>query len=138
MGENPYQLHTELQEEMQKNAMIARTEQGLLHALEKIQGLQKRAHNLHVEGDRYYNPGWHAARDLHSMLTASEVIVRCALERKESRGAQWRLDYLERDDTYWGKRNLVANKKNNRVNIEERLLPPMPDHLQALIEEYGK
>ncbi len=137
-GENPYQLHTELQEEMQKNAMIARTEEGLLHALEKIQQLQKRAHNLHVEGDRYYNPGWHAARDLHSMLTASEVIVRCALERKESRGAQWRLDYLERDDTYWGKRNLVANKKNNRVNIEERLLPPMPDHLQALIEEYGK
>jgi succinate dehydrogenase / fumarate reductase flavoprotein subunit len=137
-GENPYQLHTELQQEMQKNAMIARTEQGLLHALEKIQELQQRARSLHVEGDRYYNPGWHAARDLHSMLTASEVIVRCAVERKESRGAQWRLDYLERDDEYWGKRNLIASKKGDHVNIEERPLPPMPDHLQALIEEYGK
>ena len=137
-GENPYQLHTELQQEMQKNAMIARTEQGLLHALEKIQELQQRARNLHVDGDRYYNPGWHAARDLHSMLTASEVIVRCALERKESRGAQWRLDYVERDDQYWGKRNLIASKKGGRATIEERPLPPMPDHLQALIEEYGK
>ena len=137
-GENPYVVHQELQEEMQKNAMIARTEQGLLHALEKIQELQKRAHNLHIEGDRYYNPGWHAARDLHSMLTASEVIVRCALERKESRGAQWRLDYLERDDAYWGKHNLIATKQGNRVNIEARPLPPMPAHLQALVDEYGK
>ena len=137
-GENPYVIHQELQEEMQQNAMIARTEQGLLHALEKIQTLQKRAHNLHIEGDRYYNPGWHAARDLHSMLTASEVIVRCALERKESRGAQWRLDYLERDDAYWGKHNLIATRRGERVNIEARPLPPMPAHLQALIDEYGK
>ena len=137
-GENPYVIHQELQEEMQQNAMIARTEQGLLHALEKIQTLQKRAHNLHIEGDRYYNPGWHAARDLHSMLTASEVIVRCALERKESRGAQWRLDYTERDDAHWGKHNLIATKRGDRVNIEARPLPPMPAHLQALIDEYGK
>ena len=137
-GENPYQIHTELQQEMQKNAMIARTEEGLLHALKTIQQLQKRAHNLSVAGDRYFNPGWHAARDLQSMLTASEVIVRCALERKESRGAQWRLDYLDRDDAYWGKHNLIATKQGDRVNIEARPLPPMPAHLQALIEEYGK
>ncbi len=137
-GENPYVVHQELQEEMQQNAMIARTEQGLLHALEKIQSLQKRAQNLHIEGDRYYNPGWHAARDLHSMLTASEVIVRCALERKESRGAQWRLDYMKADVAHWGKHNLIATKRGDHVNIEARPLPPMPAHLQALIDEYGK
>lgn len=134
-GENPYTIHQELQETMQKNAMIARTEQGLLLALEKIQELQQRAKTLHVGGDRYFNPGWHAARDVRFMLRTSEVIVRCALERKESRGAQWRLDYLEKDDAYWGKHNLIAVKKGDRVEITPRPLPEMPEELRALFAD---
>ena len=55
--------------------------------------LQERANNLHVDGTRLYNPGWHTARDIRNMLKVSEIIVRCALERRESRGAQWRTDY---------------------------------------------
>ena len=132
-GENPYVIHAELQETMQKNAMIARTETGLLEGLEKIQELQKRALNLHVNGDRFYNPGWHAARDVRFMLRTSEVIVRCALERQESRGAQWRLDFPNKDDAYWGKYNLIAKKRGDRVEIERRLLEPMPEELKALL-----
>ena len=92
-GESPYKIHQELQETMQLNCMIARTEKGLLECLEKISELQQRARRLSAPGDRRYNPGWHAARDIRFMLRTSEIIVRCALERKESRGAQWRLDY---------------------------------------------
>ena len=135
-GENPYKLHQELQETMQQNAMIARTEQGLLEALEKIQELQRRARTLSVPGDRLYNPGWHAARDLRFMLRTSEIIVRCALERKESRGAQWRLDYLERDDADWGKKNLIAAKDGDNVKIFTRPLPEMSAELKAVVEEY--
>jgi len=134
-GENPYKIHQELQEIMQTNAMIARTEKGLLECLEKIVELQQRAQNLTVAGDRRYNPGWHAARDLRFMLRTSEIIVRCALERKESRGAQWRLDYPERDDAGWGKKNLIASMGPSGVKITTRPLPEMPAELKALFEE---
>jgi len=134
-GENPYLIHQELQETMQKNCMIARTEKGLLEGLEKILELQKRARELKVEGDRFFNPGWHAARDVRFMLRTSEIIVRCALERKESRGSQWRLDYPDRDDAYWGKHNLIASKDGEAVKIVARPLPEMPAELQKLFEE---
>ncbi len=134
-GESPYKIHQELQEEMQQNAMIARTEKGLLHALEKIQELQGRARSLKVEGDRFFNPGWHAARDLRFMLKTSEIIVLCALERKESRGAQWRLDFPEIDKEDWGKKNLIATRNGAVPRIWTKPLPEMPAELKALFEE---
>jgi succinate dehydrogenase / fumarate reductase flavoprotein subunit len=134
-GESPYKIHQELQETMQTHCMIARTEAGLLACLEKVGELQKRAEKLSVGGDRIYNPGWHAARDVRFMLRTSEVIVRCALERKESRGAQWRLDYPERDDADWGKKNLIAAAAKDGVRITTRPLPEMPAELKALFEE---
>lgn len=134
-GENPYVIHQELQETMQKNAMIARTEAGLKEALDKILQLQRRAVNLHVDGDRLFNPGWHAARDVRFMLRTSEVIVRCAIERKESRGAQWRLDYPDRDDAVWGKQNLIAVKDGDRVKVFTRPLAEMPAELKAMFNE---
>ena len=134
-AESPYKIHQELQETMQTNCMIARTEQGLLDCLEKITELQKRAQTISAPGDRRYNPGWHAARDLRFMLRTSEIIVRCALQRKESRGAQWRLDYPDRDDADWGKKNLVATNRKDGVDIKTRALPVMPAELKALFEE---
>jgi len=134
-GENPYVIHQELQETMQKNAMIARTEKGLLEALETILQLQQRAQHLHVDGDRFFNPGWHAARDVRFMLRTSEVIVRCALERRESRGAQWRLDFPDRDDAVWGKQNLITVKNGDQVSVVTRPLAEMPAHLKALFDE---
>ncbi len=134
-GESPYVIHQELQETMQTNAMIAKTEQTLLVALEKIQQLQQRAKNIKVAGDRYFNPGWHAARDVRFMLRTSEIIVRCALERQESRGAQWRLDYPNREDATWGKLNLIASKDGDAVKIVHRPLAEMPAELKALFEE---
>ena len=131
-GENPYDIHKELQEAMQTKCMIAKTEQGLLECLETIMALQRRAENLAVDGDRYFNPGWHASRDIRFMLKTSEVITRCALERQESRGAQWRLDYPAKDDDYWGRHNLVAKKNGDQVSIEARPLEEMPERLKAL------
>ncbi|MCL5283976.1 MAG: fumarate reductase/succinate dehydrogenase flavoprotein subunit [Armatimonadetes bacterium] len=132
--ENPYRLTQELQEAMQEGAMIARTEQGLSKCLQTILNLQERAKNLHVDGSREYNPGWHTARDIRYMLKTSEVIVRCALERKESRGAQWRADYPDRDPE-WGKKNLIASKEGDQVKISTRPLPEMPPELAKLFEE---
>ena len=68
------------------------------------------------------------------MLKASEVIALCALERKESRGSQWRLDYPDKDDAHWGKVNLIARKRGEQVEISERPLEPMRADLQALFD----
>ncbi len=134
-GENPYEIHQELQETMQKNAMIARTEEALQQALTDVVALQKRAQHIKVSGDRRFNPGWHAARDVRFMLRTSEVIVRCAIERKESRGAQWRLDYPNLDNEVWGKKNLLAKKDGDRVHVFTRPLKELPPELKALFEE---
>src|SRR5579859_3567916 len=132
--ENPYLLSQELQAAMQEGAMIARTAEGLGKCLAQVMALQERARNLHVEGTRLYNPGWHTARDVRNMLKISEIIVRCALERRESRGAQWRTDYPN-PDPEWAHKNLVAVKDGDAVQITTRPVPTMPAELAALFEE---
>ncbi len=134
-GENPYKIHQDLQSLMQKDCMIARTAEGLSRALAGIQNLQLRAEKIQVGGARQFNPGWHAARDLRFMLRTSEVIVRCALLRQESRGAQWRTDFPNLDPV-WGKKNLVATKSGSGVSITERPLVEMSADLKAIVEEY--
>ena len=91
--ENPYMLHADLQQTMQSLVGIFRTEQDLQSALGKIAELKERAQRLSITGSRMFNPGWHLCADLKSMLTVSEAVTRCALARKESRGAHSRLDY---------------------------------------------
>lgn len=132
--ENPFVLTEELQATMQTWAMIARTEEGLNKALDTILGLQERARNIHIEGSRLYNPGWHTARDVQNMLKISEIIVRCALERRESRGAQWRLDFPE-PDPEWGKKMLIATKgPQGQVEISTTPVEEMPKELKELFE----
>jgi succinate dehydrogenase / fumarate reductase flavoprotein subunit len=133
-SENPYLLTQELQAVMQADAMIARTEEGLQRCLEGVLALQARAANIHVDGTRLYNPGWHTARDIRNMLTVSEIIVRCALERRESRGAQWRTDYPDPDPA-WAKRNLIATEGPDGVRITTVVMPEMPPELAALFED---
>ena len=134
-GESPYTIHAELQESMQNDCMIARTEEGLKRCLAKVGELQERAKHIKISGGTAFNPGWHAARDIRFMLATSEIIIRCAIERKESRGAQWRLDYPALDPE-WAKVNLVATKTSTGVNIVKRPIQPMTDEIKAIIEEY--
>jgi succinate dehydrogenase / fumarate reductase flavoprotein subunit len=133
-GENPYSIQNELQEAMQSGAMIARTEESLNKTLGKVLELQNRAENIRVQGDTRFNPAWHAARDTRYMLQSSEVIVRSALERKESRGAHWRLDYLN-EDPYWSKHNLRASFEGGRVNLRPVPVEDPPAELQAILNE---
>jgi succinate dehydrogenase / fumarate reductase flavoprotein subunit len=132
--ENPFKITQELQEAMQEGAMIARTEESLTKALDKVIELQERAKSIHVEGDRAYNPGWHTARDIRFMLKTSEIICRCALERKESRGAQWRLDYPDASEE-WGKINIIARRDGDAVKLIHRPVPAMAPELAAMFEE---
>ncbi len=136
-GESPATLAGELQEAMQADAMIERTEEGLSRCLARILELKERSKRVRAVGPRTYNPGWHAARDIRFQLLLSEAIVRSALARKESRGAQWRTDYPSMDPE-WGKRNVVVRMQNGEMSVTPVPLPEMAPHLKEIMEEAGR
>src|SRR5881296_758788 len=68
-GENPYNLHSDLQEVMQAQVGIFRTEEDLQSALTKIGQFKQPSEQFSITGSRMFNPGWHLCRDLKSMLT---------------------------------------------------------------------
>jgi len=133
-GENPYTLQHELQDCMQELVGIIRTEGELKSALERIGTLQERAGRARVEGHRQYNPGWHLALDLASMLVVSECVTLAALERKESRGAHTRDDY-PRPDPELAKVKVVVRALDGRLAVTREPLDEMPDDLKQLFEE---
>jgi succinate dehydrogenase / fumarate reductase flavoprotein subunit len=134
-GENPYQIQYDLQEAMQDLVGIVRTENEMQQALEKIAQLQSRADRTGIAGHRQYNNGWHTAIDLASLMVVSEAITRAALLRKESRGAQFREDFPNKD-TEWGKHNIIVKRgADGEMLVEKRALPPMPDELKAVVQE---
>ncbi|HEV8393788.1 MAG TPA: fumarate reductase/succinate dehydrogenase flavoprotein subunit [Vicinamibacterales bacterium] len=133
-GENPYSIQSDLQETMQTLVGIIRRESELVEALKRIGLLKARARNVRVDGHRQYNPGWHTALDLESLLTVAECSAMAALERKESRGGHTRDDHPYTDDT-WGKINVVLRLKDGRVQVSREPLPEMPAELKALFQE---
>ncbi|TME47079.1 MAG: FAD-binding protein [Chloroflexi bacterium] len=132
--ENPYLLQQALQQAMQDGAGLARDEKGLKGCLNTVLELRQRAARIHAPGSRRYNPGWHTARDLRFMLTIAECIVRAAIERRESRGAHWRLDYLEKDPAL-GKVNFIAYSDAGTVKLKQRPVPQMPPELAGLFDD---
>jgi len=132
-NENPYMVHADLQQAMQSLVGIFRVEQDLQSALGKIAELKDRANRLSVTGSRMFNPGWHLCADLKSLLTVSEAVTRCALARKESRGAHSRIDFSKYDPV-WGKQNNVISWRNGEMSLQQRPTPELPQELQALVE----
>jgi succinate dehydrogenase / fumarate reductase flavoprotein subunit len=136
-GEGPYQIQHELQEMMQDLVGIVRTEDEMLRALDGIAGLRERAQRAGVGGNREYNPGWHTALDLESLLTVSEAIARAGVERKESRGAQFREDYPGKDEAL-GKVNIFVQKgADGEMQVWREPIPEMPAELKEVIKEMG-
>ena len=134
-GAGPYQVQQELQETMQDLVGIVRNEADMQRALGAVGELNRRAAQVAVAGNREYNPGWHTALDLLNMLTVSEAITRAALERKESRGAQFREDYPEKNSEY-GKFNIVVRKGGDgQMELSRRPIPPLSAELAQIIEE---
>ena len=134
-GENPYQIQTDLQELMQDNVGIVRTESEMQYAHGQLQQLKQRANRAAVTGNREYNPGWHTTIDLKNLLTVSEAITRAALEREESRGAQFREDYPEKDERFSKVNTIISKASDGSMQIRLEPLPEMPDYLRRIIEE---
>jgi succinate dehydrogenase / fumarate reductase, flavoprotein subunit len=138
-GENPYTLHTELQQTMNDLVGIIRTKAEIEQALERLQQLKARAKTVTVEGHRQFNPGWHLALDLDNMLLVSECVARAALEREESRGGHTRDDFPQMSPQ-WRQVNLICSVDGDGVRVEHQPLPVMPVELLGLFDhaELGK
>ena len=92
-------IRKELQDTMDKNAQVYRTEESLNEALDKIKELRKRYENIQVQdrGQRF-NTDLLEAIELGFLLDLAEVLAFTARERRESRGGHYREDYETRDD----------------------------------------
>ena len=134
-GEGPYEVHSDLQDMMQKNVGIIRTEVELDEAVNRLQDLKNRSKGVMVSGHQQYNPGWHLAMDLESLLTVSEAIARAAHMRKESRGGHTRDDYPDPSDE-WAVQNIcIKQGDNGGMEVSTTPLPQMPEELKELFEE---
>ncbi len=136
-GENPFQIQSDLQEMMQDLVGIVRSEDEMQRALEGIGKLRQRSENVRVTGNIDFNPGWHTTLDLHNLLNVSEAITLAAIERKESRGGQFREDYPEKRAEF-GKINFIVKKGiDGKMQIESVPIPEMPEELKQIIDELG-
>jgi succinate dehydrogenase / fumarate reductase flavoprotein subunit len=133
-GDSPYDLHRDLQETMQDYVGIFRSEADLKRGLDEIQKLKQRAAQVHVDGSRLFNPGWHLARDLKSMLAVSEAVALSALERRESRGAHSRIDFPDYDEQ-WSRLNNIISRDGGEMRLSHSPISEMPSDLRALLEE---
>lgn len=133
-GENPYKLQVEIQEAMSKYAPIVREASGLEAGLEAILEIGARAKTCGTGGSRSlaFNPGWHTAIDLHSMLINAEALLRSAIERKESRGAHARSDFPKLDDAL-GEVNFIVEKTPDGMAVNAERRPTMPDFLADIV-----
>jgi succinate dehydrogenase / fumarate reductase, flavoprotein subunit len=133
-GESPYAIHRDLQDSMQKLVGIFRNKEDLERSLGEIDQAKKRLGRVSVEGSRLYNPGWHLALDLKSMLTVSEAVALSALAREESRGAHSRIDFQKLDPA-WGAKNSIIQRDGEAMRLRQENVPQMPGELRSLLAE---
>ncbi|MFD6860337.1 fumarate reductase/succinate dehydrogenase flavoprotein subunit [Rhodococcus sp. NPDC060090] len=142
--ENPYTLHTELQQSMHDLVGIIRRADEIERALDELQRLRTRIRRVAVEGHRQFNPGWHLAIDLRNMLLVCECVAQAALQRTESRGGHTRDDHPSMDPEW--RRTLLACRTNGGdpvipdVSVTAHRQEPMRPELLELfdIDELGK
>jgi succinate dehydrogenase / fumarate reductase flavoprotein subunit len=101
-GRRVSEIKNELGVTMNEKCAVFREEQGLTEALEVVQRLKEEAKTAYIDDKgTVFNQDVLGAIELGYMLDVAECIVVAALERKESRGAQFRTDYPERNDAEW-------------------------------------
>ncbi|GAA3392104.1 succinate dehydrogenase flavoprotein subunit [Cryptosporangium minutisporangium] len=111
-------IRKELQNTMDLNAAVYRTEGSLKQALDDIAGLKERYGRISImdKGQRY-NSDLLEAVELGFLLDLAEVLVYCAEARKESRGGHSREDYTTRDDENYMHHTMAYRQPNGEIKL---------------------
>lgn len=99
----------ELQELMYENVGVIRSEESLRNAIAEMNRLRNKADNIKINPGKIYNNELVDAIDLDNMLLLAEIIASAALNRTESRGNHYRLDYPDQDDQNWRKHSIISS-----------------------------
>jgi len=120
-GRRVSEIKAELGAAMDKYAAVFRDEDGLRTGLEIVQRLKEEAKTVAIDDKgTVFNQDVLGAIELGFMLDNAECVVIAALERKESRGAQYRTDFPERNDDEWLKHiTLTGNGDLPEVSYSE-------------------
>ena len=120
-GRRVSEIKAELGATMDKYVAVFRDEAGLDEALEAVRRLKDEATDVGIDDKgSVFNQDVLGALELQFMLDNAEAIVISALERKESRGAQFRTDFPERNDEEWLKHiNVSANGSDPEISYSE-------------------
>jgi succinate dehydrogenase / fumarate reductase flavoprotein subunit len=125
-GLNPYVVTEHLQKVMDRYVNIVRQRDELETALVELDKLKAEVAQVKAPGASQYNPGWHEAIALGSLMITAEAVTRAALIREESRGGHTRTDFPGEQDA-WGQVNVVVKKGADgamAVRTETRAEPP--------------
>ena len=129
------QIRKEMQEVMQKNAAVFRTKETLEIGVKKMEEIFKKFDDVAVR-DRslIWNTDLVEAFELHNLLYQAIATIKCALNREESRGAQARDDFQDRDDINWLKHTMIAINKDASHKFEYRdvVLTPLTEQMPAV------
>jgi succinate dehydrogenase / fumarate reductase flavoprotein subunit len=117
-GERIADIRNALQESMDANASVYRTEQTLKQAQVDIAALKERYARASIQDKgRRYNTDLLEAVELGFLLDLAEVLVTCAQARQESRGGHFREDYPNRDDATF-MRHTMAYREGDEIRLD--------------------
>ncbi len=118
-GVPSYEIKRELRTAMGENFYVFRTGDGIRAALSKILELRKKFKSEAYIEDKgtVYNTDLQSALETINLLDVALAAVKAGLERTESRGAHYRLDYPKRDDENWLKHTLVLRNGDDDVRL---------------------
>jgi succinate dehydrogenase / fumarate reductase flavoprotein subunit len=134
-GERVATIRTELQNSMDRNAQVFRTDESLAEAAADIAGLRKRYENISVsdQGKRY-NSELLEAVELGFLIDLAEVLVVSARNRKESRGSHAREDFQNRDDENFMKHTMAYRNVDASITLDWK--PVVVTRYQPMARKY--
>jgi succinate dehydrogenase / fumarate reductase flavoprotein subunit len=131
-GANPYLVHEALQAIMNDGVNIVRDSEGLARAISLLETLKADIECVRAPGSSQYNPGWHEALSLRSLMITAEAVTRAALMREESRGAHTRTDFPGEQEA-WQKVHVVTKRgEDGHMHVRQESAPEPPAELLSI------